>query len=89
MSEINTMKRVAATENFLINDQSGQMQSSVLKALDFSLNIDLDDISSQSVQNKKMAKSGSSQNFKIFGGSGENRSSSNGIDQKKLMQLQQ
>ena len=46
MSEINTMKKVAATENFLINDQSGMMQSSVLKALDFSLNIDIDDISS-------------------------------------------
>lgn len=46
MSEINTMKKVAATENFLINDQSGMMQSSVLKALDFSLNIDIDDIAS-------------------------------------------
>ena len=46
MSEINTMKKVAATENFLINDQSGMMQSSVLKALDFSLNIDIDDVAS-------------------------------------------
>lgn len=60
MSEIDTMKKVAATENFLINDQSGMMQSSVLKALDFSLNIDIDDITSQSIQNKKMTKSGSS-----------------------------